>query len=189
MKEVRHDPSRLDVARFAGAAGHLDGSLGAAALPRLTTDAPLLDGSTADWQADGQWVATAGGAGQTWLHLQAGATVVLACQRCLQPLTVPLSVDRRIRFVATEEEAERLDEEGEDDVLARPARGLDLPGLVEDELILALPLVPRHTVCPQPLMPADSAAEPDADVPPAGDGPFAALASLKRRRSTDDDDG
>jgi uncharacterized protein len=28
---------------------------------------------------------------------------------------------------------------------------LDLKELVEDELLLALPLVPRHEVCPEPL--------------------------------------
>jgi uncharacterized protein len=43
-----------------------------------------------------------------------------------------------------------LDADSEDDVLAL-TRALDLQELVEDELLLALPLVPRHEVCPQAL--------------------------------------
>ena len=59
-------------------------------------------------------------------------------------------VERRFLFVAGEDAAAALDAESEDDVLAlepgaRPAE------LVEDELLLALPLVPRHEVCPEPL--------------------------------------
>ncbi len=51
------------------------------------------------------------------------------------------------------------------------AHPLDLQALVEDELILALPLIPRHEACPRPLTPPPSAG---ADDPP-GDNPFAAL--------------
>ena len=51
---------------------------------------------------------------------------------------------------------------------------LDLQSLVEDELLLALPLVPRHEVCPEPLP-----LEPEPAAPAAAH-PFAALAALKR---------
>ena len=61
---------------------------------------------------------------------------------------------RSIRFVHGADLAQQLDEESEEDVLALSA-ALDLRELIEDELILALPLVPRHDVCPQPLPQAD----------------------------------
>ena len=51
---------------------------------------------------------------------------------------------------------------------------LDLPMLLEDELLLALPLVPRHDVCPEPL---PRAFRDEAD---AAERPFAALAALKQ---------
>ena len=89
--------------------------------------------------------------------------------------------DKRVRFVRGEAQAEALDNEIEDDVLALP-RALDLRELVEDELLLALPIVPRHDGdCPQPLpvpsddLPAASADEPDGGRP----NPFAVLQSLK----------
>jgi uncharacterized protein len=91
---------------------------------------------------------------------------------------VALQVERRLRFVHGEDAAAQLDAQSEDDVLAL-TRALDLRELIEDELLLALPIVPRHEVCAEPL-PVAIDAEADA---PAGDpapGPFAALAALKR---------
>jgi len=60
-------------------------------------------------------------------------------------------------------------------VLALP-RVLDLRELIEDELLLAEPLVPLHDVCPDPL---PSPTDDDAEL--AAEHPFAALGALKRR--------
>jgi uncharacterized protein len=124
----------------------------------------------------------AGGEPQLWLHLHAQASVLLECQRCLQPFVQALEVDRRVRFVRDEALAEQLDEHSDDDVLALPRR-LDLHELLEDELILALPLVPRHESCPEPLPLAlpDMAGDAAAGEAPH---PFAALAALRRPDGT-----
>jgi uncharacterized protein len=69
-----------------------------------------------------------------------------------------------------------------------PPRGLDLTALVEDELILALPLVPRHETCPQPLpgqVATPSAGEP-TDVPSATRRPFEALRALRSGRDPEE---
>jgi uncharacterized protein len=125
------------------------------------------------WQAQAELRPVTGGEPELWLSLNADVRVTLECQRCLGPMTQRLAIDRRLRFVRSEEEAERLDDESEDDVLALPPR-LDLIELLEDELILALPLVPRHEgACPEPLV----LAEPP---PPAAEHPFAALAALRK---------
>jgi uncharacterized protein len=86
------------------------------------------------------------------------------------PVELEVDVARALRFVADEATAEALDAESEDDVLALPRR-LDLHDLVEDELLLALPLVPMHTTCPVPL-PLSTTGEVD-DVPsqPIGHSP------------------
>lgn len=179
MKDRPHDPRRLDVRRFAATAAQLQGRAGADELPRLVADAPLPGGEGAEWSMRGEQRPGVAGEPEVWLHLQARAHVVLPCQRCLQPMTLPLQAARSIRFVDDEAEAERLDEELDDDVLATPARGgVDALALVEDELIFALPLVPRHDACPEPLpAPADTARATEADAAPH---PFAALAALKR---------
>jgi uncharacterized protein len=173
------DARRLDLQRLADAAAALDGQWPLADLPRLTADAAPAGDAQVHWHVTGERRAVAGGSADPWLHLRARTTVRLTCQRCLQPVDEALAVARSFRFVADEAEAERLDELAEEeDVLALPPRGrLDLLPLVEDELILALPLVPRHEVCPEPLpLPED---EPEAA--PA-EHPFAALAALKQRK-------
>ncbi len=147
-----------------------------ASLRRLSSaTVALADGGEApvEWSASGAPAPLDGAGAQPAVNLLADAAVGLECQRCLQRMVVPLHIDRRLFFVAGEEAAASLDAESEDDVLAlEPV--LDLRNLVEDELLLALPLVPRHEVCPQPL-PFREEAEP----PPA-EHPFAALAALKR---------
>ena len=92
-------------------------------------------------------------------------------------------MQRRFLFVGSEAEAEQLDAESDDDHLVLMPR-LDLLLLVEDELILELPLVPRHEgVCPEPLPFPDvaDAAEEPADARP---NPFAALAALRKPGAT-----
>jgi uncharacterized protein len=153
MKMIRHDPMRLDMAAFAAEAAVLAGHWPGADLGRLAeSQSPPQDGALADvaWQAQGERRPLPAGEPEVWLAVQATAPVWLTCQRCLQPLALTLTLDRQLRFVLGESQAEAMDAELEDDVLALP-RWLDLRELVEDELLLALPLVPRHDTCPQPL--------------------------------------
>lgn len=197
MKPRQHDPLRLDVAAFAAAGAELGGSWPAAELPRwsatLTPPQDLALDPVA-WHLRGERAPVRAGDPEIWLHLQAQGRAWLTCQRCLQPLDEAVAIDRRIRFVRDEATAEALDAESEDDVLAI-SRSLDARGLVEDELLLALPLVPRHARCPEPLAPDNTAAGPlapdaqasaadglsDADTPPDGrPNPFAVLAKLRR---------
>jgi len=183
-----HDALRLDVSAFIAEAAQLSGRWPGASLQRLADlqsppqDTPL-DG--VDWQAKGLRVPVTGGESELWLHLQARVPAWLTCQRCLQPFTVLLEIDQRLRFVRGEAQAEALDAEIEDDVLAL-SKSLDLRELVEDELLLALPIVPRHAVCPQPL-PVMLGEAPAPDEAPVRDNPFAALQRLKS--STPDSEG
>jgi uncharacterized protein len=104
--------------------------------------------------------------------------VVRECQRCLQPVTVDIDVDRHFVFVADEATAAARDEDSEDDWLVLE-RSLDLHELVEDELLLGLPLVPRHERCPNPLavdvMVGGERPSAEDETP----NPFGALAALK----------
>lgn len=181
-----HDPLRLDVASFAADAAALSGEWPGIALERLAEsqsppqDVPL---DVVRWQVHGERRAVTGGEAELWLALSADTRVWLSCQRCLQPFEVPLALARRIRFVRGEAQAEALDAELEDDVLAL-SRTLDLRELVEDELLLALPLVPRHGSCPQPL-PMSAAGEEPVDEAAERPHPFAALKALKTARGSD----
>ena len=110
---------------------------------------------------------------QVWLRIEAQTYLPLTCQRCLQTVATPLVVAQDLRFVSNEEQAAFEDEEAEEDVLALES-SLDLQALIEDELIMAMPIVPLHDDC-QPE--GYQAPEPVVDEKP---NPFAALASLKK---------
>ena len=173
------DPLRLEVQAFAKEAGELHGHWPLLQLVRLADSAfDAGDTSRRDtdvaWSARGEQRAAPGGEPQIWLHVKASTAVSLECQRCLRAMAVALEIDRSFLFVHGEDAAAQLDADSEDDVLAL-TRSLDLRELVEDELLLALPIVPRHEVCPVPLpvRPNDPLAEERPN-------PFAALAALKR---------
>lgn len=174
------DPRALNVRAFCADAGSLSSEWLLSELPRLAEalfGAPRSAASVS-WSVQGSLRPVAGGEPELWLHLKADATVHLQCQRCLQQMQQALLIDRRFLFVHSEEEAERLDESSEDDVMVLSPR-LDLQELLEDELILALPLVPKHEgTCPQPLPLAADQAEAGSEAP----HPFAALAALRGGR-------
>jgi uncharacterized protein len=118
---------------------------------------------------------------EIWLHLQAVATLPLTCQRCLASVDMPVSVDRSFRFVSDEEVAAAQDEESEEDVLAL-SRNFDLVELVEDEMLMEMPLAPRHETCPVPVKLA--AEDPDfVSASAQRENPFAVLGKLKSGKS------
>ena len=178
MSAREFDPSRLDVVAFAKEAGGLQGRWPLAGFDRIAESAAggarVTDADAVVWSARGEHRPVRGGEGQTWLHVDAATKVSLECQRCLKPVDVPLQIARKFLFVHGEDAAAQLDTDSDDDVLAI-TRALDLHELVEDELLLAMPIVPRHDVCPEPL-PLTEGEELSDEKP----NPFAALAALKR---------
>jgi uncharacterized protein len=147
----------------------------------LASFARLLDGLPAQAESLVSWAI----AGQTdalqrrYITLRADATVRMVCQRCLAEFDLPLHVETRLQLVETEAEIQ-AEESGEDDPEA-PDQVLgssffDVLSLVEDELILALPYVPKHEVCPSLPKELNDSEGGDAGRP----SPFAVLAKLKK---------
>jgi uncharacterized protein len=182
MSSKSFDPRKLDVAAFAAAQGELDGHWPLASLERLAESVlGLAPGEAAViWHAHGRSRPVTGGEPETWMHVVGTARVEMRCQRCLGPVALALEADRTIRFVRGAERAEALDAESEDDVLELVPR-TDLRGLIEDELLLALPLVPRHDVCPEPLSVLEDVPDEFDDVGEAPPHPFSALQQLKKK--------
>lgn len=174
------NPAELDVRAFTEVAGTLQGESALKEWPRLDAENQLPDAdSRVQWAAHGEIHQAAGGAPEPQLHLRADVVLHLTCQRCLNPVGIALTADNHFRFVADEETAALLDEESDGvDVLALEPR-LNLLTLVEDELLLALPLVPLHEVCPTPLAVKAVGQEEE---PAAAPNPFAVLEQLKRPR-------
>ncbi len=138
-------------------------------------EAPL----SVTWQARGELRERSGADDDVWLHLEARTSVPLTCQRCMGAVSVPLDVDQWYRFVAGEDVAMAEDDASEEDLLVMEPQ-FDLLALLEDELLMALPLVPMHEQCPSiPAQPQNDGLEESPAVAEKPN-PFAVLAKLKK---------
>ena len=110
---------------------------------------------------------------QPQLILTLSGDVMLTCQRCLQPLSHRLESTRGLKLVKDDAALPPLDEEQDDiDVIVADPR-LNVLELIEDEIILSIPLGPKHDFECR----ADSAKIP---VHENQRQPFAALAKFKQ---------
>lgn len=107
----------------------------------------------------------------------------LVCQRCLEPVMYDITARVGLALVWSEEEAESLPERYDPWLMSDEK--LSLVPLLEEELLLALPLVAMHEQCPNPLRnPATltpTSVETETTEEQA-DNPFAILATLKKDR-------
>ena len=176
------DAHRLDVRRFAEAAAELAAEDKVRGYGRLLAETEGRGGdSPVRWSAQGELRNAGHLHPQAWVHLKADTALPLVCQRCLAPVDVPVAIERSFRFVADEATAAAEDDAAEEDVLAQ-SRSFDLVELVEDELLMALPVAPRHEVCPEPVRMAAGEEEFEQALA-RRDNPFAALARLKPGKS------
>lgn len=176
--EKEFAPKRLDTKALASAEASLEGAAELSSFQRLSADLrPESLGGAVNWRVSAEMRTNAQGLDDIWLHLALQTHLPLVCQRCLGPVEVPLSLDRWFRFVANEEVAQAQDDEVEEDLLVF-SREFDLAELIEDELLMETPLVPRHDVCPVPVK--LEAVDADFDlVTETKANPFAALAGFQ----------
>jgi uncharacterized protein len=149
--------------------GLLEKSLSAGRLPAqgelVAADLPRLLGSVVSLDSSIAWSFTAepmpiGARRRRW-WLEARATVSCTCERCLMPVSVGLFARRGFEFFPTAEQADAMTEESlvegahgaealaEIDYLS-PEDEMSLIALIEDELLLNLPMAPKHADCQPP---------------------------------------
>lgn len=119
-----------------------------------------------------------------WLDGHVETKVPMECQRCLETVEIELVSSFHLALVDDESLIERLDEDADFIVLGEseattkgdydaPATA-DLLALIEDELLLLMPLSPKHEFCEHKHQPAvEEVAEEKRD------NPFEVLAALK----------
>ncbi len=189
-------PHKLDIKAFIESGEDLSGQADLSVWVRVA--ASLAEGvnpsqvAPLKWLARGRQVPRRVGGPELWLDIEVQGALPLTCQRCLHPVVCPIDLQRSIQFVGDENAAAQLDADLDDDVLAL-SRHFDLLALLEDEVIMDSPIVPRHDVCPEDV---DSWMRNEAEVTPDGDvlspesavedterqpHPFAALAALKKK--------
>lgn len=83
--------------------------------------------------------------GRPFLHCEVNGVLQLRCQRCLEALTFPVDVKSDLMLVKDEAVLAEINENEHDVVdaiLANPQ--LDVFALIEDEILLDLPMSPKH---------------------------------------------
>lgn len=130
-------------------------------------------------------------AGLPRIRGRVNTTLVLQCQRCMEDMKYPVSVKTRLGIVASKEAAEHLPENYEPLVVTEEETSI--VSLLEDELILALPIVAMHKIedCPQGdayTKDMDHEKEAEKDANAIRENPFAVLAQLKKTRPEDSAD-
>lgn len=105
---------------------------------------------------------------------QASTQVKLVCQRCLEPVAVSLDVKIALGFTQNEQQVQALPEDLEPFMFEE--EDVPLARLLEQELILALPIVAYHQGCdPIPFDGGEDDRMSKEDKP----NPFAVLEQLK----------
>ena len=164
----------LEVDRLSEAEADVDFAVPLAELPRLAQLAGLageVRGRAHFRRAAGIPVA----------ELTFSGTAHLVCQRCLGTLDVEVEAETQVGLVATEADVSRVPEELEP-VLAPEGR-ISVGELVEEELLLTLPIVPLHAEGAEcQVAPAVAALATEAAARGETQKPFAQLAELLKRQ-------
>lgn len=87
-----------------------------------------------------KFVFSRGEGNESWLQFEYCARLTLRCERCLGKVTQLLEDTIRLRLIDSAMELASDDEES----IEVGESGIYLPDVIEDELLLALPLIPKH---------------------------------------------
>lgn len=162
------DGSRLcNVAALADEARQVDLAVPLARLERIASRLVSTEG-----MAEGR-IALAREEGRIIADVTVAASVLLACQRCLQPLSLRIEGVSRVALVDSESAAAGVPAELE--TALAPEGRLRLADLLEEELLLALPPAPRH---PEGLCPGDATGSKSEVPAQPTQRPFASLGEL-----------
>jgi uncharacterized protein len=159
----------VDTLEFAREGRSVSGTVPVSALPRL---AELVGQSDALLECELQGRREAG---RNWLSLSIRGQFDLICQRCLGPMPFVLETDNELQVIAPGEPwPDELLEDGSlslgaDAIAAETAQAVS--DLIEEEVLLALPVAPKHEKGCEPPARSDNK---------LAASPFAVLATLKK---------
>ncbi len=165
-------PKVVDVWRMVTARRSFSGALAIDTLDRLKSVLASADGDvtyTLDFGTDDLGVA--------YLAVKADAALMLTCQRTLQPFALPVHIDSRLGLLRDEQEEAALPP-GYEPLLV-PDDDVAPAAVIEDELLLAVPLVPVAPDSEMPEQSRDPREDQDSDDEPE-EHPFAVLRELKK---------
>lgn len=173
----QHLPKEIDPFRFAHTKREISGRVSLVELTRLTESLLSTDG-----EVEFRMQFDIDDTGTPFMQGRFKTTLSLTCERCLQELVLPMEIDSLLGLIRHEKLAEKLSEQYEPWVV-NDAELTDPVTVIEDELILALPLVPKHDYDCLPdeaWFAGDKEEKSEEAAKPAS--PFSVLTSLKTKK-------
>ena len=144
----------IDGISFAKKSESLQGKIALSSLERLRDDLASLQGEI-EFRLQGGM----DGRQRPSLMLSISRQVTLTCQRCLADMAHQLDVRSQLVLVTSETELPDLDDEDEDVDVVVASSKTNVLDLLQEEIILALPLAPKHDFeCVDPNITDDDAA-------------------------------
>lgn len=167
-------PKELDPFRFAHNGIHLSGQIPLSSMRRLT-DLLVTDDGMVDVDMHFDIDET----GLPFMQGQFKTNIQMICERCMSPMDLQLDISALLGIIRHERKVEGLADQYEPWII-EDAKQVDPAQMVEDELILALPIVPKHDyACLSDDVWQSGEEEIEADKPAS---PFAVLAALKAKK-------
>jgi len=143
-------PKSIDVWEMARLGRSLSGSSPLAAFDRVAEalgealqQADTASGVSVRWQIEG----FSDRDGRCTVRLSGSFDSVLTCMRCGGFFAEEIGFDRLLRLCKSEQEADTLETDEDEDAVAAVGR-VSLSEWLEDELLLSLPMFPVHNLCP-----------------------------------------
>jgi uncharacterized protein len=136
----------IDAFEFSRLKERREGEVPVAAMTRLAAEAVNTSASLR-WSLQGG----ADTLNHPQLILSVSGSIELMCQRCMTPLKFAIESESVLILAKNDERADEIDALLADDTIdvIVASKTLNVMELIEDEALLALPLAPKHDVCPE----------------------------------------
>lgn len=196
----------IDAFAFAHSGKEAQGTIPLVRLTRAVDglpEQPAGEAGLVTWSVRGEMGKAGLLQGQPLLHIHVRANPVVVCQRCNEPFAYPVDSEVLLQLVKSEADLDDgfafgghaagfEDEDGDGEEAGNAGKGFvsnqpekvvgshhfDLLAQIEDELILSVPYVPKHDVCPgAQAKDSEASQEPVVKRP----SPFAVLEQLKHK--------
>ncbi len=108
------------------------------------------------------------------------AVLPVKCQRCLEAIEWPINSDIRLGIVSSFAQADKLPESFEP-LLVTDDGKIALKNIVEDEILILLPDIPKHSEnCAVDIPSSEQVKASESPVKPPANNPFSILATIKK---------
>jgi uncharacterized protein len=134
--------NHIDGMQFARTEQSVEGTFSVKNMPRLLASLAAADGEIR-YRIKG----SLHGLERPALECSISGEVTLQCQRCLENMVHPLNIHSKLVLVSSEAALPDTEDEPDEIDTIVASHEMNVAELVEEEILLSLPMIPRHEIC------------------------------------------